>query len=280
MTSLIEQTSIPESPLYHPKEGHQPHSYKRAIDVNRRSHGGTTCEPPPELLINAIRAGRLTRIGFALPIRRSIGVEPHSNASQSTLESGCSIKGDRTSRDEPLVFSSTAFMSALLSTVFPSLVDMPEALYQWFGFARTVLEIDRVHGWQIAASYISQVIPERIGVGGADLATLDEGILSNAKATLQSSRNSGPVQQSHNQPQRGQSLTSNSGGAGSVNKDCWDWNNKPQGCTRPVCTHQHICPNRRKHSPCPGDGHVGRLCPKLQPGQSPVSAKSAAAKKP
>jgi len=49
LTSLIE-TTLPPSTIYDPDGGHEPHSHERAIVINRKSHGATTCEPPSELL--------------------------------------------------------------------------------------------------------------------------------------------------------------------------------------------------------------------------------------
>lgn len=246
LTSALEMQRDTTPEMFSPDAATKPHDHERALSTSRLSYGATACQNPHPLVVQLIRTGRLDNVGHAIPHMRPLGAAADWPKEGSIpLEQGGGVRANTAQRDPPPMSTPFHFISALLSTILPSLVDMPDALYEWIAFSRTIFEIHRLTNWETAARYMNQIVPERINrhdVKTGVLAQLDATMLMNAQANSRF----GGARGSPSPPSR-------SGGL------CRDWNVRE--CHRDPCDYRHDCLNTTLASPCLG-GHRVRECPK------------------
>ena len=261
LTSALEaqRDVIPE--MFSPAASSKPHDHEKALSTSRLSYGATACQNPHPLVVQLIRTGRLDNVGHAIPHLRPLGPSTElPKEGTMPLGQGGGVKANTAQREPPPLSTPLHFISALLSTILPSLVDMPDAFYEWLAFARTIFEIHRMTDWETAVHYMNQIVPERINhheIKSGVLAQLDMTMLMNAQAS--SKRSSSTRSATPSTPPRGGGI-------------CRDWNLRQ--CRRESCGYRHDCLNLASSSPCQG-GHKLRDCPEDDRKQQHPEASSA-----
>lgn len=217
-----------------------------ALQESRKAYLATATRHPSEALISIIREGKLNAPSFAVPKGLTMtGDEEETQGIE--LGDGGSVIARSKGVVPPALRSSDDLSMAIMSTIIPALIDRPRAIMQWCVLGRTALRISEKHGWSAAASYVQQVLNERLpqGLPLADISVECLLAVQHEAPRAAAAAGGGAA------PQRAEPR----------NNTCHDWNKG--ACTRgATCRWPHECPRIARG--CPKDGHRGMDCP-LQP---------------
>jgi hypothetical protein len=173
------------------------------------------------------------------------------------VTAGGGIVAKAKSIEAPPVDSLQKFVGALVSGILPALIDRPEAMLQWIALTRTLLEVERRYDWAAAATYLDQLLHERVSQQGG-FAELSPQIME----TLQYA--SRPAAAAAPQAQRP--------AAGALH--CNQWNFSAEGCVHPNCRFPHACPYKDRGCTDTSPSHRGKDCSFRPPRAGSVSASS------
>lgn len=134
---------------------------KGAQALVREAHNALTFESPSKELVELIRSGRLASVAFAVP-RLTHRADAHTDAAAGTLQVGADGTTSFTPKDPRVapVKDMASFLSALVSTVLPALVDKPAAIANWCALSRSALAVHAECGgnWDAAARYLDMAL--------------------------------------------------------------------------------------------------------------------------
>jgi len=134
---------------------------KGAQALVRGAHNALTFEAPSEELVKLIQSGRLTSVAFAVP-RHTHRADAHTETAAGTLQVGADGTTSFTPKDPRVapVKDMASFLSALVSTILPALVDRPAAIANWCALSRSALAVYTECGsnWDAAARYLDMAL--------------------------------------------------------------------------------------------------------------------------
>jgi hypothetical protein len=161
--SLIHSNSHRGFPLF---EDVSPVSGQSALDTSAKAFAATAFDPPSKLLLDLIRAGLLTQVGYAIPLAAGRDRSSELVIGGFTLSEtlGIAPQGKMTATQAPPVSSLHEFCLAMFSTILPALIDRPAAMMEWIALGRSALAMSGPSPaqWPAAASYIDQLLAERV----------------------------------------------------------------------------------------------------------------------
>jgi hypothetical protein len=159
ITSVQDKEGLP-MPLFTGPDAGAAMSHLAAVAHVQRAHDSSAVVPPSSSLIDLIRAGKLTEIGFAVPRSRlAVSAEMDNAVGAFALtESGQLSHISKLATAPPVVASAQQFCLALFATILPALIDRPAAMMEWITLGRTALTLEAQHDWSVARSYVSRVI--------------------------------------------------------------------------------------------------------------------------
>lgn len=200
---------------------------------------------PSKYLIDAIRAGKLTRLGLAqLQLTTAGGSEASTRLEIDGSGQVCNVrKGGLDVCNPPLLASLEDFNRVVNLTILPSLVDKPKALVEWLVLTGTIMELSRQRGWAVARDYLSQTLESSVATGSRP-ALLDTGHILSLTTSRFGSHGGGASQPRQQLPARGETQ--------GEPRHCNDYNWRV--CARPACRFMHVC------SYCDAKDHVAREC--------------------
>ena len=226
-------------PIFTGGEADRALHHRAALAEARKALYASASAPPHDLLIAAIRAGKLSAVGYAIP--KALAAANDEELTGALMVADGVITTGK-GKGPPPVLSLEAFCSAMFGTILPALIDRPMAMMQWITLARTALEVQKKHGWQGAMAYVDQLLNERIpqGLGFSEVS-------GHCLQSIEFSNPRGQVQQQQapaGSPRRMQT--------------CRDWNfftcPRGEGCRfTHLCTYIDRCGNR-------DPSHRGRMC--------------------
>ena len=254
--------ALPDNPFFAPYAGLDEATASDlvhdAFDAQRKAYEALKYTPPPPLLLDLIRRGKLANVGFAIPTpipeTREIGaVEPPEWTGQAYVPRG---KGAEAAKP---VTSCLDFTRALVSTILPALIAQPRATTRWLVLARTVCELNLMHdSWAPAKLYLDRVLNDRVLRAG-DYAELDSTTILAAGDVARAFAAQPPqptYRTTNGGPQdhiaRMGTGNRDRGATGPMtNHPCGDWNRGT--CRREYCRFRHQC--ARCGSPAHTDQH-------------------------
>ncbi len=223
----------------------------------RRSYRAPAYAPASDALVYLIQSGKLTSIGLATPITIEELESGRANAEFTHLigmTADSTVKATNTLKAPPLT-DLRAFFDCLVSTIYPALVERPQALADWMALAKTMIAIDRESGFESARQYAEQqlhaCVHERRSFGPYDRAVLDSVWASHGRRPASAA----VAASSASVPSRPASARAPSG------ELCWQFNTGA-GCQwGAACRHKHQCnlvgcPTPQSHTAqnCPSKG--------------------------
>ena len=237
-----------------------------AIAAQRRTFVGSSFARQSEWLTKLIRSGHFKELSLALPITNA------DDLRRRTAESkGGRIKLDangvlgheaETAVERPLT-DLCEFLKVIVVTLLPTLFDRPRAMLDWLELARSVVDIDHRHKWDVARSYLMDLLSDRVPTG-APFNQFDGTILQAAVAQrMEPAGAAGARRDQQQQPQQ-QQRAPDPWRDECAPGTCRDWNAGPRGCVRDSCQYSHRC--MWKACPTPEDGHRGKDCRKQPAG--------------
>lgn len=213
--------------------------FQSALEKNRKALGATAFARPSAKLLQLIREGKLTSVGYAVPNPIGSGA---GGAGKVTLENGSlAVSG---AKGAPEVSSPQLFMQAMFATILPALLNDPQGMLQWITLGRTFLAVFDRWGGKAANSYLEQYLNERVH-GQQDFCEVSTSILTNVE---QYSRGGSSTVRGADGPRASQQSMGATGGGrerapranpSSAGQTCHDWNNGR--CGRPQCQFAHKC---------------------------------------
>ena len=242
----------PTNPFF--GKGAPPISAVAAMAANYKALKASSFHRPPPALLQVIREGKLRSVGYALP-RPISSAASADNATLSFDASGLSVK----QKSAPKIERLEQFCQALFCTILPALANDPSGIIQWITLGRTVLALSEANGWSAAASYLEQLLNERV-YASEGFCDVSHSVLTTV--TMAQGRNGGSAAGgAPRPPQQVQSVASGRSripGVGGT-QVCFDWNkgNCPRG--KPACNYLHQC------SSCSSTTHNVSACPLAPP---------------
>lgn len=225
---------MPVNPFFGKKAPVDP---KHAIDENRKALGATGFARPTPKLLQLIREGKLTDVGYAIPTLIGNGA---SGAAKVTVENGSlSFAG---TKGAPEVTSPLLFMQALCGTIIPALIDDPQAILQWATLGRTYLAVFNRGGGRMAHHYLEQYLNERIH-SQKDFCEVSSTILTSVEqyAEKQAASGSGAAGPRAAVQSAGGSGRGVKVGGAVAGRTCHDYNDRGKCARGPSCQFGHTC---------------------------------------
>lgn len=228
--------SHPANPLFGKSA---PVDFQSALEKNRKALGATAFARPSAKLLQLIREGKLTSVGYAIPNPIGSGA---GSAGKVTLENGSlAVSG---AKGAPEVSSPQLFMQAMFATILPALLNDPQGMLQWITLGRTFLAVFERWGGKAASSYLEQYLNERVH-GQQDFCEVSTSILTNIE---QYSKGGSSTGRGADGPRASQQSAGGGGrdrtpraaaGSASGGQTCHDYNNNK--CSRSQCPFAHKC---------------------------------------
>lgn len=252
--------ALPDNPFFAPYAGLDEVTANNlvhdALDIQRKAFEALKYTPPPPLLLDLIRRGKLANVGFAIPTpipeTREIGaVEPPEWTGQAYVPRG---KGAEAAKP---VTSCLDFTRALVSTILPALIAQPRATARWLVLARTVCELNLMHdSWAPAKLYLDRVLNDRVLRAG-DYAEIDNAtILAAGDMARALAFHPPPYRGTNSTPQDhrdGARMGPGSHAGSMAAAPCGDWN-------RGICHRGERCRYRHQCASCASPAHTDRQC--------------------
>lgn len=246
----------------------------------KKAHMGPSYMSPTDSLIKYIQSGKLTDIGFAVPI--TIKEHQAAKTTNSTLSTG--ENGNVTLIDTarpPKLESMSQLQFTVFSIIIPSLIANPTAITEWCALMRTTMQIEKDKDWNAAKDYIERTlqlcVEQRMLFGAVVREVLDsvwtqkrEGSASAASASASASASSSAKSKKNRRSPPSSASTT----PGHPTAYCRSFN--AFGCAREKCLFRHVC------SSCGESLHGARDCskkpmPPLEKAYSSASKRTTAA---
>lgn len=234
-----------------------PITHPVAIATTRKALAASATEEPSEQLIKLIRSGKLASVGYAIPRALSSRAQANDTVASFEVTAGGGIVAKSKSTEAPPVDSLQKFVGALVSGILPALIDRPEAMMQWMALTRTLLEVERRYNWATAATYLDQLLHERVSQQRG-FAELSPQIMETLQYASRPAAAAAPLAQ---RP-----------AAGTAN--CNQWNFSLEGCAHSGCRFVHACPFKDRGCVDTSPTHRGKDCSFRPPRSGSVGAAS------
>lgn len=230
-----------------------------ALQVSRKAFTATAYDQPPKLLVELIRAGLLTQVGYAIPLAtgRDRSQEMAIGSILLTETNGLAPQGKLSATQAPPVTSLHDFCSAMFGTILPALIDRPAAMMEWITLGRTALALAPTPArWPAANAYIEQLLAERVPQR-LNLADVSDPVLRTVTFAFPAhAQNAGGA------PPHTSGNNGGAGGAGGARvRTCNGFNNGGR-CSSQPCQFAHQCEG------CGATGHGKVDCTRRSAGGS------------
>jgi hypothetical protein len=236
-------------------------SHQDAIAAQRRTFVGSSYARQSEWLTKLIRSGYFKELSLALPITNADELRrrtAESRGGKIRVGADGQLGHEAETAVERPLMDLGEFLQVLVVTLLPTLFDRPQAMLDWLELARSTVDITKTHGWEVARTYLMDLLSDRVPTG-TPFNCYDATILQSACAQ----RGGGApgaaagVQRPQQQQQQ-QQAPRQSWKEERAHGVCLDWNMGV--CRREPCAYAHKC--QWKACASPDDGHRGKDCPK------------------
>ena len=236
----------------------------QAFSLNSKAWGASGYQPASEATIRLVQSGKLVHICIAVP---KLIVDADRNGSSNdvlTISNLGQLSAGASLITVPSVeLSFISFVSAIFNTIIPALVGHPSAMMDWITLASTVLELYRTRSWNVAATYLDQVLTQHVdrreSFGAADNMIIQLTMTMSSYAASSSSSSSAAAASSNSSNHVGAVDRPKSG------NPCHNWNFSMCSMDQATCYHGHYCWFSAKcnnKSAVAGVSHKGITCVK------------------
>jgi hypothetical protein len=155
------------------------------------------------------------------------------------------------------------FVSALVSTILPALVERPRAMLEWLGLAKSVANLTAHRGWAAALIYLNTQLSDKVA-NRLPFGAYDDEILQGVHVASHAPAHAHPTSHaqhsghSHAQPQHpAVPAAAPASHSSDANPDaCRNWNFV--SCRATACQRKHECMWLACKSK--GENHIGKDC--------------------